>query len=43
MNMAFTAYQNAAQIIFNENTDELVEFYKEERLRQTEGSLQAII
>ena len=43
MNMAFTAYQNAAQIIFNENTEELVEFYKEERLRQTERSLQAII
>ena len=41
--MAFTAYQNASKMIFNENTEELVEYYKEERLRQTERSLQAII
>ena len=43
MNTAFTAYQNTAQTIFNENTDDLVKHYREERLRQVERSLHAII
>ena len=43
MNTAFIAYQNTAQNIYNENTDNLVEHYREERLKQVERSLHSII
>ena len=43
MNTAFDAYQNTAQLIYNENTNQLVKHYRDERLRQVKQSFQLII